>query len=366
MKQINKKLHPLARPVLNELALLKVEHPTSHIDFSNSTNPFGGQFTEYPTNTHLELKQAYLKTISSLERQKFPSVNWKHISPDNFLFTVGSVDGLDIVLKAFCECGKDTLSFMYPSFSAYPHFARVYGLKAVPLPLFGDDLNQLDITLIQKIKPKMVILCTPNNPTGTELAPGLIAKICESFSGIVLVDEAYHEYGTTPSSVQYMSKYKNLIVLRTLSKAWGMAGLRCGVVIADSLIIDTLKYVQTPFPLSTPAIDAAMRMLQHTQEFCTSWEIITQERDTLITTLLTLPYVTRVYPSHANFVFFTVDDSKALIKYLDSKGMYVVDASRFMPNAIKISVSHPHNNIELINALEDFNILEKQTILRHG
>jgi histidinol-phosphate aminotransferase len=366
MTQQTNKLHPLARTALQQLKILKTDHAISQIDFTNSTNPFGGDFTEYPSNTHLELKALYLKTMANLENKRFPTINWDHVTRNNILFTVGSVDGLDLVLKAFCDCGHDTLGFMHPSFSAYAHFAKVYGLKPLILPLQGKNLSQIDLSLIHVNKPKMVILCTPNNPTGTELAPDLVAKVCESFSGIVVVDEAYHEYGTQPSSVRYINKYKNLIILRTLSKAWGMAALRIGVVIADALIIETLKYVQTPFPLATPAIEGALKTLPNVNEFCTSWEIIAQERDALTSALLTIPYVTNVYPSHANFVFFTVENSKPLLAYLDSKDMLVVDASNFMPNAIKVSVSHPRNNLALINALYDFSMPEVEAIHQHG
>lgn len=354
------KLHPLSRPIMKELGVLKKESPKTSIDFTNSTNPFGGPYTGYPTNSHQELKEIYLQAMSDLEKQRFPSVNWPPLTPDNLLFTVGSMDGLDIVFKAFCEFGQDTVGFMHPSFKAYPHFAKIFNLKAVEYPLLRDDLSQLDTSFIQQTNPKMLILCTPNNPTGTELAPGLISQIGEVFSGIIVVDEAYHEYGTQPSSVQYINQYKNLIVLRTLSKAWGMAGLRCGVVIADSLIIDTLKYVQTPFPLATPAIEAIQQTLLNPNEIQASWDVIKQERDHLIAELRTLSFVTKVYQSHANYVFFIVEDSSLVITHLNQQGMSVADVSNVMPNAIKVSISHPNHNKELIKALRELDVSRQQ------
>jgi histidinol-phosphate aminotransferase len=350
-------LHPQARPILKGLHILKQEHPTSPsiIDFTNSTNPYGGQYTRYPSTEHKELKELYLKVILGLESKKYPSISAPALSSANVLFTVGSVDGLDILLKAFCEPNQDSLGMMSPSFSAYAHYAKIYGLTLDLFPLFpSSDLSQLDVSLIAKKNPKMILLCTPNNPTGTHLNENVIPQICEAIDGLVVVDEAYIEYADQPSSLQYLSHYKNLIILRTLSKAWGMAGLRCGVVIADPLVIQTLYRVQTPFPLSTPSEISMNKQLSNPDKIISSWEKIKQDRDYMSKQFLTLPCVGKVFKSHSNFIFLMVKPFEQVMSHLKERGLYVADCSHVFPNAIKVSICRPSENRSLLKALRSF------------
>src|ERR1700722_4976 len=184
-------IHPKARPVISTLSLpspikkyfLNLEWD---IGLSNNTNPYMKEFSEYPDVKQDHLKEIYLKTILSLNTPAFFRKEYTP-TPENILFTAGSMEGLDLLLRTFSEPNKDVICIASPSFPAYEHWALLHNLKIKKVSLFGDNLDQIILEDVIELNPKITFLCDPNNPTGTKLEPYIIQKLCESLEGLIIV-----------------------------------------------------------------------------------------------------------------------------------------------------------------------------------
>lgn len=218
-------IHPLARDSLKKLSLqgaLKKHFAQVpfEIDLSDNTNPLSPYLPNYPHIDPVGIKQLYLDYVGNSQ-----------LKPENILFTVGSSDGLDLILRGFAQPPNDVICITDPTYFAYEHWATLYDLPVKKVPLTGDNFEDIAVDEIQRINPKIFVLCNPNNPTGTQISPETIEKICQSLSGLVVIDEAYIEFSSQQSMTNILHKYENLVILRTLSKAWGMAGARCGIIL---------------------------------------------------------------------------------------------------------------------------------------
>jgi histidinol-phosphate aminotransferase len=338
-------IHPHARQSLKKLGLqgpLKKHFsqiPIS-IDLSNNINPHSPYLPEYPLIDPIELKQLYLDYIGN-----------KNLKADNVLFTVGAADGIDLILRSFAQPPSDVICITDPTYFAYERWTTLYDLQVKRVPLKGNHYEQLDIEELKRTNPKIFILCNPNNPTGTQVSLAEIEKICQTVSGLVVVDEAYIEFSNQESAATLLHKYENLVILRTLSKGWGMAGARCGIILADPTIINTLLLVQTPFTFSIPTQEWVRKGLMNSAPLKQSWEVLKQERDQLYQTLQTLSCVEKVIPSQTNFIMVILKDYDKTFARLISKGIYVASCRSAAPNAIRISVSTGDHNKALIDAL---------------
>ena len=338
-------LHPHARQSLKKLSLpgpmMKyLAHISCAVDLSNSTNPYSPYLPDYPDIDPIDLKQLYLNTLEN-----------NHLKPKNLLFTVGSVDGMDLILRGFAEPYKDIVCVTDPTFPAYEHWATLYDLPVEKVPLKGENYEELMVGAIHRINPKIFILCDPNNPTGTQVSPGTVEKICSAISGLVVVDEAYIEFSGQPSATKILHNHGNLIVLRTLSKGWGMAGARCGMVLSDERIINTLLYIQAPFSLSQPSQEWVKKCLIDPSAIQASWQTLKKDRDYLACELGRLPCIRKVYPSQANFIMAILNDFEETFEWIEKAGIHVADNRRLVADSIKISISTPEDNEALLEAL---------------
>ena len=337
-------VHAKARSVLKELQLpmpLKKRAPldNSIIDLSNNTNPYGGSWSAYSDVNQLDIKKPYLETLFKLNQRLDPTLPSNFLTSDHIQLTVGSIEGLDLVQRSFTD-PEDVICIPHPSFEGFQHWGKINNLVLQAIPLQGENLETLSIDSIKKQNPKMVFICDPNNPTGTQLKPGLIPQICSEVSGLVVVDEAYIELSNRPSCIQYLKDFKNLIILRTLSKAWGMAGLRCGAVLSyDPQIIESLKYIQAPFGLSTPAQEQLKKKVGNMAALLVSREKIIKNRENFIQKIQKSKSVTKIYNSHTNFVCLVLKNFKATLKKFHQEGILVQDCSHLVPNAIRITIS---------------------------
>jgi histidinol-phosphate aminotransferase len=347
-------IHPKARPLLSKLSLPSpikkyFSEEEWSIDLSNNTNPYMGWYAEYPDIMQKDLKEIYLKTILSLNFSF--NDNPPKLTHDNVLFTVGSMEGLDLLLRAFSEPNQDIICVADPTFPAYEHWALIHNLRVEKVSLQGDNLDLLPQEDILKINPKIFFLCDPNNPTGTKCKADSIKKLCEAFDGFVVVDEAYIEFSDKPSSLSYLSEYDNLIILRTLSKAWGMAGLRCGVILASQQIIHTLRYIQLPFGFSTPAQERVKERLLYPEEIFASWEKITKNRTHLIRELSNLKIVRKVFQSSTNFLMLVLENFHETLSLVKQHHIHVLDCSASLPNSIRVSLGTEEQNQKFLRAL---------------
>lgn len=347
-------IHPKARSVLSQLSIPSpiqkyFSGDSWEIDLSNNTNPYVEQFGDYPDVYQNDIKNLYLDRIVKLNF--FGKALSSTLTSDNLLFTAGSLEGIDILLRTFCEPNEDTVCIVHPTFSAYEHGALIHNLEVHHIPLFGENFDAFSIEKIIELHPKMVFICNPNNPTGTCVKPGLIETLCESIDGLIVVDEAYIEFSEQPSVLVALSRYDNLIILRTFSKAWGLAGVRCGVILASQSIIHSLRYVQQPFSVPAPTQDIVRRCLETPERIFASWQKIKKERQQMVEELSTLKIVEHLFASETNFVMLILDQFQRVCKLLKHHKIQVLDCSGSLPRSIRVSIGTPDQNQKFVEVL---------------
>ena len=276
-----------------------------------------------------------------------------NVAENNILVTRGSDEGIDLLLRAFCRAGQDAILITPPTYGMYAVSAAIQNARVVTVPLLAEKNFSLDPTaVLAAITPsvKLVFLCSPNNPTGTLLARDEVVRLVEALVGkaIVVVDEAYLEFAGSPSLAQELVGNPNLVVLRTLSKAFGLAGIRCGVTIASPALIGVLQKIIAPYPVPTPVLQAALVAM--TAEGLTaarrSVQSLIAERIRVAARLATLPGVRRLWPSDSNFILFEVTDSARVMSATRAVGVVLRDRSRDygLTNCVRMTMGTPEEN----------------------
>ncbi len=352
-------IHQKTRPIVSKIALPTpiqkyYENIDWDVDLSNNTNPYLGEYADYPDVRQEQLKNLYIQTILSINRPSFFSeIEAQLMTSDQLIFTAGSMEGLDLLLRTFTDPLHDKICLGAPTFSAYEHWGLIHGLTIKNIPFTGPNLEFLDIDKIRQIDPKLVFLCNPNNPTGTMLTPQLIENLCDTIDGFVIVDEAYIEFSAEPSFLFKLNKHKNLIILRTLSKAWGLAGIRCGAIFADPLIINAIRRVQLPFSLSTFSQYKVEERLLSPENTFSSWVWIKHSREKLIQNLRNQSNIEKVYDSSTNFILVLLKNWEPTMDMLRKYRIYVLDCSHSIPNAIRVSLGTEGQNDLFLRAIKE-------------
>lgn len=268
------------------------------IRLDQSENPYGFSFNRYPNPSHEKrLYESYLRYIA-LDLGKTISLGAK-----NMLFTRGVADGIDLILRTFALKGSKKITVTDPTFFPILHWAEHYGLTVSTEKLTGSSFNYLQTdTLMEEEDSEIYFLIHPNNPTTTCLDVTILMYIIDHFKGLVVIDEAYIDFCHDKTVIDKVSQHSNLIVLRSLSKAWGCAGLRAGFVIANSYIIGALQKVQAPFMCDIFTCDYLTFLLnQRYSEYCQYRALLLESRDELIAFINGLDSFTTL-PSETNFV----------------------------------------------------------------
>ena len=279
---------------------------------------------------------------------------------DTVLAGRGSDEGIDLLVRAFCRPGVDAVLNCPPTFSMYSTAARIQGARIIDVPLQPANDYALDerrVLSAASADVRLVFLCSPNNPTGTAYDGQVIRSIALALTGraLVVVDEAYAEFHAGPSMIADLATVPNLVVLRTLSKAWALAGARCGAVVAAPEVIELLARIRPPYAVPTPSIEAALAALAPTNraEAMRRVEVIRAERDLLIRSLASIPGVTRVWNSSANFVLAKFHDAHAALGTAQTTGFALRDlsANPYTQGCLRVSVGTPAQNVALLSAL---------------
>ncbi|MFC0598403.1 aminotransferase class I/II-fold pyridoxal phosphate-dependent enzyme [Streptomyces palmae] len=318
------------------------------IDLSSNTNPFLDAESHYPELDTAELARTYLRTIAKLPGHQGADA----LGADHLLFTSGAVDGVMLLLAALASPG-DGVCVTPPTFPLYEHFARVLRLPVTEVPLGGDELSELDTERILAARARVTILCDPGNPSGTRLDPGQVRTLLEHGRGLVVIDEAYVEFSEKPSYAGLVAEHDNLIVLRTLSKAWGLAGARCGIVLAQPGVVDALRRVQVPFGFTNASQRAVRNRLTNSRAVLASVEHIRAERDRLAGLLAEHPAVDRVFPSDTNFLLVRFRRYERAAERLRAAGILVAEVGRLVPDTCRITIGTRRQNDALLAALFD-------------
>jgi len=274
----------------------------------------------------------------------------------------GSDEAIDLLVRALCVPGHGAIVTTPPTFGMYAVCARLHGVRVCEAPLVErDGVFHCDFAAVaskaESVNARVVFLCSPGNPTGGALPLDAIAALACRLQpqSVVVVDEAYQEFASTPSALALLDRHPNVVVLRTLSKAHALAGVRLGVAIGNEVLIDVLRRCQAPYPLPAPCIDVVMRATQASALEATHAGIANTiaERTRLAAALTTAPGVRSVYPSEANFLLVRFEDAAAAFDALLSAGVVVRDmrAQPALGDALRITIGTAAENDRVLQAL---------------
>ena len=303
-------------------------------------NPYNNGVNRYPDPYQCTLKKKILAM--------------KSIATNNILLGNGSDEVLDLLFRAFCEPKQDNVIVATPSYGMYKVLANLnnIGLKEV---LFEEDfsLNPDKIIAAVDENTKMILLCSPNNPTGNSIAIEVVEKLLKNTNCLVVVDEAYIDFSEKNSFINYLSKYNQLIVSQTLSKYFGMAGIRLGMCFASQEIITILNRIKPPYNVHVLTQNKALELLTNINDSYKN-EVI-EERKLLSKELLKFDFVIKVYPSDANFILVKTTDANYIYNELIKKQIVVRNRTKepLCENCIRITIGTPQENQILLNALKE-------------
>jgi histidinol-phosphate aminotransferase len=271
----------------------------------------------------------------------------------------GSDEAIDLLVRAFCRAGEDRVVICPPTFGFYKVAARIQGATVVEVPLLGDGFRlDTEAVIAAGRTSKIVFLCSPNNPTGNLLAAEDLLRICRvlATSAVVCVDEAYLEFTSSPSLAARLDDFPNLVVLRTLSKAYALAGSRCGTLIAGEEIVSLLKRIIPPYAIPESTVEDVLRLTEAPQRAIAADRIRTllAEREKMRARLEASAAVLSVYPSDANFLLVRCRDARRFLETGRSVGLLVRDFSSTpaLAGCLRISIGTPEQNERLLAAVE--------------
>ena len=282
----------------------------------------------------------------------------KGVRPSQIFLGNGSDEAIDLVYRIFCQPRIDNVVAISPSYGMYQVCADVNDVEYRAVPLTDDfQLNKEALVAQKDANTKVLWVCSPNNPTGNAFELADIEWLLQAFSEqIVVIDEAYIDFSSQPSLLTVLDKYENLIVLQTLSKAWGQAAIRCGIAYASEAIIAYFNNVKYPYNVNLLTQQQAVKVLSNPEKQRRQVEEILSQRVVLQELLQSLPCVKQIYPSDANFLLVKVTDANAIYIYLQQQGIIVRNRNKVQlcGNCLRITVGTPEENATLYEALKTF------------
>ncbi len=285
------------------------------------------------------------------------------VDKQQVLTTRGADEGIELLIRAFCQAGTDSVLICPPTYGMYRVSAETQGVAVTEVPLLADfslDIGAIAEAMAVPCPPKLVFLCSPNNPTGTRLASAEVQAVLRATAGkaLVVLDEAYMEFSPDDSFAAALSQYDNLVILRTLSKAFALAGIRCGFALGSTTIIQQLLKVIAPYPVPAPVAQIAERALDAKG---INWmqervEALNQARTKLAEALARLPALEAVGGDNGNFLLYRCPQADALVEQLARQGILVRNQSKQigLDQCVRFSIGTPLQNQRLIEALTRF------------
>ena len=341
------------KDLLRENIKTLVKYSSARDEFSDSAgvfldaneNPFNNGLNRYPDPQQRELK----KLIGRI----------KGIPAKNILLGNGSDEVLDIVIRAFCEPGKDNIIITPPTYGMYKVFADINNVEVREAFLSKDfNLNLKEIEKLKDENTKLIIMCSPNNPTGNSFYKKDIEYLLKNLNCAVLIDEAYIDFSDEESLIKVLGEYPNLIVSQTLSKAWGMAAVRLGICFASEYLISVFNKIKAPYNVNILSQQKATEILSNIETFNSNLIKIKNEKTKLKEKLISLPFVEEVFPSDANFFLIKVSNAEKIYEYLINNGIVVRDRSKMYgcKNCLRISIGTPEENKKLISTIKKYQL----------
>ena len=315
----------------------------AHVFLDANENPYNVPYNRYPDPLQLELKDAISKV--------------KGVPAENIFLGNGSDEPIDLVYRCFCNPGVDNVVAIEPTYGMYKVCADINDVEYRPVLL--DDSFQVTADKLLAAtdeKTKLIWICSPNNPTGNHLVREEIAKVIANFEGLVIVDEAYSDFSSQKPFRAEVLKHPNLIVLNTMSKAWGCAAIRLGMAFASQEIISIFNKVKYPYNINQLTQKQALEVLKDPFEVDKWVKILLEERSRMIEAFKLLPICEKVYPTDANFFLAKMTDAPKIYNYLVDKGIIVRNRHRIQLclNCLRITIGTKTENGELIAALRQY------------
>ena len=306
-------------------------------------SPLNESYNRYPDPLQFKLKRR-LAEIKGLPVQ-------------NIFLGNGSDEAIDILFRAFCNPGIDNVITVPPTYGMYEVSANINDVEVRKVKLKSDF--QLDMEGIAEAideHTKIIFICSPNNPTGNSIDRQDIETILANFNGLVVIDEAYINYSRQKTFIRELTEYANLVILQTLSKAWGLAGLRVGMAFSSEEIIEIFNKVKPPYNINDASQKLALEALQNVEQVNEWIKETVAEREKLKVELSSLPLVLKIYPSDANFILVKTIDPKRIYQFLVTQGIIVRDRSKveLCEGCLRITIGTPEENVLLIKALKNF------------
>jgi histidinol-phosphate aminotransferase len=310
-----------------------------------------GSLNRYPDPQPLELVSRLAKLYG--------------VAQGTMLVTRGSDEGIDLLTRVFCRAGQDAILQCPPTFGMYRIAAQTQGADIVSVTRKTDDGFGLDEqavlrSLAQDDRIKLVFLTSPNNPTGDVIGSDFLRQLLQATKNrsMVVLDEAYAEFCKQPSASAMIAEYENLVVLRTMSKAWAAAGLRCGAVLAQTTVIALLRRIIAPYPLPSPVVSLALRLLEADvlEKQKQLLHELRNNKQILLGALAPLSFIREIFPGEANFVLIRVDEAEELLTFCAARGIIIrgFPADPLLQGCIRISVGSEDDIAMLASALEEW------------
>jgi histidinol-phosphate aminotransferase len=313
---------------------------TESIYLDANESPFENGVNRYPDNKHYELKTVVSKI--------------KNVQESQIVFGNGMDEILDLIVRVFCDPSLDQIITLPPTYGMYNVIASTNNVENIEVPLNSDfSINVQKVLSKASEKTKIIFLCSPNNPTGNSFKYCDVLKLINEFDGIIVLDEAYIDFSSNNSLTELINEHDNLIITQTLSKAYGMAGLRLGIGLSNKKIIDYINKIKPPYNINSLSEKKVLSELKNIQSVKKNIMIVLNEKLKLQTALVNLFFVEKVFNSDANFLLVKVDDVKLRCTQLLKNGIIVRDRSNdfLCENCLRITVGTPAQNRFLIKTL---------------
>lgn len=316
---------------------------TAHIRLDANENPYNREgLNRYPDPYQSILK----KRISAV----------KSVPTENIFLGNGSDEAIDLLIRAFCRPGIDKVLTFIPTYGMYKVSAAINDVEVIEVPLNDDFQPDTDAAWkhIRGKNVKIGFLCSPNNPTGNLMDSARVMDLLKHFDGITVIDEAYIDFADAESWSQRLEEFPRLVVLQTLSKAYGLAGIRLGMAFASREMVSVLNRIKPPYNVSALTQAEALNQLKDRGSMVKEVKVLVRERQKLSEILACLPIFTAIHPSDANFVLAISPRADEIYKRLSAKGVLIRNRSSLLPGALRITVGTPEENDQLIAMLRNF------------
>jgi histidinol-phosphate aminotransferase len=320
----------------------KKENEMKLIYLDANESPFDNGINRYPDNKHTELK----KVVSDI----------KNVNINQVIFGNGTDEILDLIVRVFCKPSEDKIITLPPTYGMYDVIAKTNGVENIEIPLKSDfSIDKNEILKLSSKKTKILFLCSPNNPTGNSFDTNDLTDLIKCFNGVVVVDEAYIDFSSKQSLISLIEDNNNLIITQTMSKAYGMAGIRLGMGFSNEKIINYLNKIKPPYNINVLTERKALEELYKIDEIEKNISIVLDQRNLLVSCLEKLDFVEKIYKSDANFLLVKVDNADLRYNQLLENGIVVRNRSNqpLCQNCLRITIGTKNENTSLIKTLNE-------------